>query len=107
MRTYPARLSELTEASQDVPHIESPVMLTTVIDFRCAILFPEIPRLVDEGFEAQRDSQISILGQLITNSPRTACSRVSGTPLRYSLDDRTNIRILHCYTGAANRCLRF
>jgi hypothetical protein len=54
MGTYPSRLSETTNANQEITHIESPVKIRDVIDFRCSIPFTEIPRLVEEGFEAQK-----------------------------------------------------
>ncbi|KFY66151.1 hypothetical protein V497_01104 [Pseudogymnoascus sp. VKM F-4516 (FW-969)] len=55
MSTYPAKLSEQSGDHQVASNVESQVISTRVIDFRCAIPFTEIPELIKEGFEAQRE----------------------------------------------------
>lgn len=55
MSTYPAKLSEQSGAHQEATNVESQVISTGVIDFRCTIPFTEIPELIKEGFEAQRE----------------------------------------------------
>ncbi len=55
MSTYPAKLSEQSGDYQEATNVESQVISTGVIDFRCALPFTEIPELIKDGFEAQME----------------------------------------------------